>query len=93
MPGPRRSTSTRPMINIGCGRALEPTMPDTAIGYRSEIVEIFERHGFIWGGKWSYYDTMHFEYRPELLSGPAALDRSPNAVELHRVGAEHDRRR
>ena len=32
-----------------------------------EIVEVFERHGFIWGGKWSHYDTMHFEYRPELL--------------------------
>lgn len=32
-----------------------------------EIVEIFEKHGFIWGGKWAHYDTMHFEYRPELL--------------------------
>ncbi|MGA3302993.1 MAG: M15 family metallopeptidase [Methylovirgula sp.] len=32
-----------------------------------EIVAIFERHGFIWGGKWSHYDTMHFEYRPELF--------------------------
>ncbi len=32
-----------------------------------ELVEIFERHGFIWGGKWYHYDTMHFEYRPELL--------------------------
>jgi hypothetical protein len=32
-----------------------------------EIVAIFERHGFIWGGKWTHYDTMHFEYRPELL--------------------------
>ncbi len=32
-----------------------------------EIVEIFERHGFIWGGKWDHFDTMHFEYRPELL--------------------------
>jgi hypothetical protein len=31
------------------------------------IVEIFERHGFIWGGKWYHFDTMHFEYRPELL--------------------------
>jgi peptidoglycan LD-endopeptidase CwlK len=31
------------------------------------IVEIFERHGFIWGGKWYHYDTMHFEYRPEEL--------------------------
>lgn len=32
-----------------------------------EVVEIFERHGFIWGGKWHHFDTMHFEYRPELL--------------------------
>jgi hypothetical protein len=32
-----------------------------------EIVAVFERHGFIWGGRWSHYDTMHFEYRPELL--------------------------
>lgn len=33
-----------------------------------EIVEVFERHGFIWGGRWYHYDTMHFEYRPELIS-------------------------
>jgi len=39
----------------------------------AEIVEIFEQHGFIWGGKWSYFDTMHFEYRPELLSPPQRL--------------------
>lgn len=32
-----------------------------------ELVEIFERHGFIWGGRWYHYDTMHFEFRPELL--------------------------
>jgi hypothetical protein len=36
----------------------------------SEIVQIFENHGFIWGGKWYHYDTMHFEYRPEMLIGP-----------------------
>ena len=40
-----------------------------------EIVDIFERHGFIWGGKWYHYDTMHFEYRPELLSDLQALNR------------------
>jgi len=34
-----------------------------------EIVDVFERHGFIWGGKWYHYDTMHFEYRPELIRG------------------------
>lgn len=32
-----------------------------------EIVEIFEKHGFVWGGAWYHYDTMHFEYRPELI--------------------------
>lgn len=32
-----------------------------------EIVQYFENHGFIWGGKWEHYDTGHFEYRPELL--------------------------
>lgn len=32
-----------------------------------EIVWIFEKHGFIWGGKWYHFDTLHFEYRPELL--------------------------
>jgi hypothetical protein len=38
-----------------------------------EIVAVFERHGFIWGGRWSHFDTMHFEYRPELLGyGPKA---------------------
>ena len=31
------------------------------------LVDIFEKYGFIWGGKWYHYDTMHFEYRPELL--------------------------
>jgi hypothetical protein len=31
------------------------------------IVDAFEANGFIWGGRWAHYDTMHFEYRPELL--------------------------
>lgn len=33
----------------------------------AEIVDAFERHGFIWGGKWYHFDTMHFEYRPDLI--------------------------
>jgi D-alanyl-D-alanine carboxypeptidase len=35
-----------------------------------EIAAIFEKHGFIWGAKWYHFDTMHFEYRPELLAAP-----------------------
>jgi hypothetical protein len=31
------------------------------------IVDAFEAEGFIWGGRWYHYDTMHFEYRPELF--------------------------
>jgi hypothetical protein len=42
------------------------------LGYKNKIpqklVGIFEKHGFIWGGNWLHYDTMHFEYRPELLN-------------------------
>ncbi len=45
-----------------------------------KIVEVFERHGFIWGGKWFHYDTMHFEYRPELVVN-LAPDASPRARE------------
>jgi hypothetical protein len=42
-----------------------------------EIVTIFERHGFIWGGRWAHFDTMHFEYRPELLGQPPEPEDPP----------------
>lgn len=49
------------------------------------IVLIFEKHGFIWGGKWYRFETNHFEYRPELIAiGKLALERGcepkPKAV-------------
>ena len=31
------------------------------------IVDAFERHGFVWGGKWLFFDNVHFEYRPEVF--------------------------
>ncbi len=40
------------------------------------IVDAFEAEGFIWGGRWWHYDTMHFEYRPELV-GPNAFSDTP----------------
>ncbi len=34
----------------------------------ARVVEIFERNGFVWGGKWTLFDAIHFEYRPEVLA-------------------------
>ena len=31
------------------------------------VIDAFESEGFIWGGRWYHFDTMHFEHRPELL--------------------------
>ena len=31
------------------------------------VIKAFETYGFVWGGKWIFFDTMHFEYRPEIL--------------------------
>lgn len=35
--------------------------------YPSELVQIFENNGFVWGGKWCHFDILHFEYRPEII--------------------------
>jgi hypothetical protein len=44
---------------------------NTKLGFKNkipiELVNIFEKNGFIWGGRWYHYDTMHFEYRPEMF--------------------------
>ncbi|HEY4198657.1 MAG TPA: M15 family metallopeptidase [Mucilaginibacter sp.] len=48
------------------------TNEDVDVKYQNRIpqiiVDIFEKYGFIWGGKWYHFDTMHFEYRPELIN-------------------------
>jgi len=45
--------------------------PPAPLRWRNQIpqaiVDAFEAEGFVWGGRWFHYDTMHFEYRPELL--------------------------
>ena len=64
-------------INAKYGSYWRWDKPDSKGLYRwtnkipMEIVEIFEAHGFIWGGKWYHYDTLHFEYRPELILASA----------------------
>ncbi|MEX2442407.1 MAG: M15 family metallopeptidase [Alkalispirochaeta sp.] len=51
-----------------------------------KLVEIFERHGFVWGGRWLFFDSIHFEYRPEIHAvndliqhqhRPAGSEKSP----------------
>ena len=44
------------------------------------IVEVFERHGFIWGGKWYHFDSFHFEYRPEMIALAKQGGRSKTAL-------------
>ena len=31
------------------------------------VIDAFEAEGFVWGGKWYHFDSMHFEYRPEII--------------------------
>ena len=75
-----KDTGSRSMHAWGAAIDISTTLSDYWLwargsakggGYRNRIpfaiVAIFEKHGFIWGGKWGHFDTMHFEYRPELL--------------------------
>lgn len=31
------------------------------------VIDAFEDEGFVWGGKWLFFDNVHFEYRPEVI--------------------------
>jgi peptidoglycan L-alanyl-D-glutamate endopeptidase CwlK len=69
-------------VDVGMGHAdfwrWRGRSRDGTLRYRNrlpmEVVRIFEQQGFIWGGRWYHFDTMHFEYRPELLV-PACMRR------------------
>jgi hypothetical protein len=50
------------------------------LGWPEAIVAAFEKHGFIWGGKWWHYDTFHFEYRPELIAYAKLVE--PSAADI-----------
>lgn len=58
----------------------KPKRPEN-LPYRNqvpwEIAAIFEKHGFIWGGKWYHFDTLHFEYRPELIVAAGTTGAQP----------------
>jgi hypothetical protein len=72
-------TSSRSTHSWGIAIDLDPSMSEywrndsrEAPRWKNRVpqavVDAFEAEGFIWGGRWYHYDTMHFEYRPELLS-------------------------
>lgn len=55
--------------------------------YPREIVRIFEKNNFIWGGKWAHFDILHFEYRPELILKSRFFPQNPQPGEPWYEGA------
>jgi len=58
-------------VNVKRSHYWEWAKPKEPVRWANQIPQVivnaFEAEGFIWGGRWYHYDTMHFEYRPELL--------------------------
>ena len=59
------------------------------------VIAAFEKEDFIWGGKWPFYDNMHFEWRPELFelnrllaANPAANTGNYPGDDLHHVAPD-----
>ena len=52
-----------------------------------EIVAVFERHGFIWGGRWAHFDTMHFDIGPNSSATVPALPSNSRSCRAISVSA------
>jgi hypothetical protein len=50
--------------------------------YSREVVNVFEKHNFIWGGKWGHFDILHFEYRPEIIYKAKYFANQENSGEM-----------
>lgn len=55
--------------------------------YPKEVVEVFERHNFVWGGKWNHFDILHFEYRPEIILKAKYFGKRENTLDKWYEGA------
>lgn len=53
------------------------------LSYPKALVEVFEGHNFIWGGKWNHFDILHFEYRPEIMLKARYFGKAYAAKEWH----------
>lgn len=58
--------------------------------YSRDVVKIFEKNNFIWGGKWSHFDILHFEYRPEIIIKARYFIEAHEAVEPWYYGFPED---
>ncbi len=56
--------------------------------YPDAIYAIMEKYGFIWGGKWMHYDTVHYEYRPELIFKATYFSEAPGEKEPWYTGID-----
>ncbi len=56
---------SNPLSMHAFGLAIDVNTPTNQLGSQGDmdprVVEIFERWGFVWGGRWSRPDPMHFE--------------------------------
>jgi hypothetical protein len=60
-------SDTAPPSQHAYGAAIDIDAPangygDTTPAMDPRVVEVFERHGFLWGGDFLIPDGMHFEY-------------------------------
>jgi hypothetical protein len=58
--------------------------------YPADIVRIFEKYNFIWGGKWGHFDILHYEYRPEIVLKARYFSTSPGTGTPWYEGAPAD---
>ena len=61
------------------------------LSYPREIVETFEKNNFVWGGKWGHFDTLHFEYRPEIIMKGRYFPNPPVSDEEWHKGAPYEK--
>ncbi len=84
--GSRKETESRlksvnfPGFRVQVHERIAPALENVALACdalrkKDPGVAAFEDNGFVWGGKWPFFDTMHFEYRPEVLLLARARER------------------